>query len=172
MEASVEAAAEVVDAETLFRRHRARLTGLARVLCGSPEVADELVQEAFVSLIRNRPGITAGKELAYLRGVIVNRSKGRWRRKKTAERHLRAVGTDPVDTGHPGDAALAVDVRRQIDAALGALSDQQRTCAALVYLDALSIREAAELLGIAEGSVKTHLHRARAALAPLLEDLR
>lgn len=170
--AASDTSTQVLEPEDLFRQHRQRLTGLARVMCGSPETADELVQEAFVSLIRNGAQVAPGRELAYLRGVIINQSRGRWRRKRTAERHLHVVSTDPVDARHPGDDAIARDTRRRIDAALQSLSHQQRSCAALVYFGDLSVTETAEHLGISEGSVKTHLHRARAALAPLLEDLR
>lgn len=55
------------------------------------------------------------------------------------------------------------------DAALGRLPRQQRAVVALFYVSDLSIAEIASLLEVAPGTVKSHLHDARRALAPTLE---
>ena len=52
------------------------------------------------------------------------------------------------------------------------LPDRQRDCVVLHYYEELTDMEIARTLGISVGSVKTHLHRARTALAAILEDER
>ena len=56
--------------------------------------------------------------------------------------------------------------------ALRALPDRQRVAVALHYLADLSVADVAAAMGISEGAVKTHLHRARSQLAVSLEGLR
>ncbi len=158
--------------EAAFREYRRELVGLARVLTGSPARAEEVVQEAFVSLHRFVARVEPGNDLAYLRRAVTNQARSGWRRRDTAARHLHEVGSDPVDRRSPADQALSSTTRSQVDAALRQLSDRQRACLALTYFAELSVAEIAETLDISEGSVKTHLHRGRAALAPLLEELR
>lgn len=69
------------------------------------------------------------------------------------------------------DVVRRDDQRRVVDA-VRALPRRQRDCVVLRFYADLSDREIAEAVGISPGSVKTHLHRARAALATSLEALR
>jgi RNA polymerase sigma factor (sigma-70 family) len=91
-------------------------------------------------------------------------------------RHLRVVRRSPV--GAPDDAVAADhdtvrrEGQRHIAAAVRALPTRQRDCIVLRYYADLTDTEIASALGISAGSVKTHLHRAREALAPHLEALR
>jgi RNA polymerase sigma factor (sigma-70 family) len=64
------------------------------------------------------------------------------------------------------------DQQRAIAAAVRALPRRQRDCVVLRYYGDLADPEIATTLGVSVGSVKTHLHRARTALAPRLEALR
>lgn len=157
------------DLDGLFREHATPLLKLAIVLVGDHGLAEELVQEAFVrwSRVARRPA--AGAERAYLRRTVINLSHGH-------HRHLRVVRGQP--TGPPGYGTAAEvdavrrDGQRQVAAAVRALPQRQRDCTVLrFYLD-LTDTEIADTLGISPGSVKTHLHRARAALAETLEGLR
>ena len=54
--------------------------------------------------------------------------------------------------------------RGDVDALLATLSPQQRTAAALFYVEQCSVREIADALHLSEGAVKYHLHAARTAL--------
>jgi RNA polymerase sigma-70 factor (sigma-E family) len=151
--------------EALFRAHHAGLLRLGMVLTGDPALAEELAQEAFVRLHRSPTPPRPGAELAYLRRTLVNLSHGH-------HRHLAVVRRAPVEV--PDDARSAEDVvgdehrRGRIAAAVRALPARQRDCVVLHYFDELSDVEVADTLGISAGSVKTHLHRARAALAAQL----
>jgi RNA polymerase sigma-70 factor (sigma-E family) len=158
-----------VDLDGLFRAHATPLLRLAVVLTGDRSLAEELVQEAFVRLQRSGALPAPGAELAYLRRTVVNLSHGH-------HRHLRVVRSRRLDRQPDGAAAELDAVRRdgqqQIAAAVRALPDRQRDCIVLRFYAELTDTEIADALGISPGSVKTHLHRARAALADRLEGLR
>lgn len=162
-----------VDVESLYRTHRRDLVSLARIVCGSGSVAEEAVQEVFVSLHRRRPSIERGREFAYLRRATLLQLRGGWRRQGTARKHLHSV----VDQQHaepptPESVAVDRDRRDRIDAAMRTLSQRQRECVALRYFADLTEPAIAHELGLSVGSVKTHLHRAREVLMSSLEDLR
>jgi RNA polymerase sigma-70 factor (ECF subfamily) len=158
-----------VDLDGLFRAHATPLLRLAVVLTGDQPLAEEIVQEAFVRLQRSGSTPAAGTELAYLRRTVINLSHGHHRR-------LRIVRSRPHERLHDSAAAEVDAVRRdgqrQVVAAVRALPDRQRDCVVLRFYGELTDTDIAEVLGISAGSVKTHLHRARAALATTLEALR
>ena len=110
-----------------------------------------------------------GTELAYLRRTVINLSHGH-------HRHLRVVRRQPAPTPGTSPAAdvdaVRRDGQRQVAVAVRALPTRQRDCIVLRFYADLSDTEIADTLGISAGSVKTHLHRARAALADRLEALR
>jgi RNA polymerase sigma-70 factor (ECF subfamily) len=145
------------------------LLRLAVVLTGDQPLAEELVQESFVRLQRSGSVPAAGTELAYLRRTVINLSHGHHRR-------LRSVRSRPEAPAQASPAAeidaVRRDGQRQVVAAVRALPDRQRDCIVLRFYADLTDTEIADALGISPGSVKTHLHRARAALATTLEALR
>jgi RNA polymerase sigma-70 factor (ECF subfamily) len=102
---------------------------------------------------------------------ILVREAHRYRRWQTVRR-LWTVPTDevpePVDASPPPDTGL----RRRIVAALEGLTAAQREAFVLVHLEEFSVNEAAVILGKASGTVKSHLHRALAALREELADVR
>jgi RNA polymerase sigma factor (sigma-70 family) len=158
-----------VDLDALFREHATPLLRLAVVLTGDRSLAEELVQEAFLRMQRSSSPPAIGCEQAYLRRTIINLSHGH-------HRHLRVIRSrPPAPPGHEPPAefdAVRRDSQRQVVAAVRALPDRQRDCVVLRFYAELSDTEIADALGISAGSVKTHLHRARASLATRLEALR
>lgn len=158
-----------VDLDGLFRAHATPLLRLAVVLTGDHPLAEELVQEAFVRLQRSGSIPAVRTELAYLRRTVINLSHGH-------HRHLRVVRsrrTEPAGDHAAAEVdAVRRDGQRQVVAAVRALPARQRDCIVLRFYADLTDTEIAEALGIKPGSVKTHLHRARAALADRLEALR
>jgi RNA polymerase sigma-70 factor (ECF subfamily) len=155
--------------EGLFRSYQPGLLRLARTCTGDDGIAEELVQEAFVRLHRSGTRPQPGAELAYLRRTVVNLSHSRGRRLAVAR---RAPADREVDGASAEFFALAQARREAIVRAVRALPGRQRDCVVLHYLEELSDAQIAATLGIGVGSVKTHLHRARAALAARLEDER
>lgn len=153
--------------EVLFEGHYVRLVQHLSVVAGSREVAADAVQEAFVQA-HLRWTRLAGYEdpVGWIRRVALNKIHNRRRsvrRRAAAVARLASTALDRVE-----DWAGVVN-RADVGRALSELSAQQRTAVVLFYLEGLSIAQAAAEMGLSQGSVKTHLHRARHALRPLLE---
>jgi RNA polymerase sigma factor (sigma-70 family) len=139
---------------------RALLPYVGRV-CGAIALdrGDDAMQETFIVVLRK---LRTLREPAAIHG---------WVRRiavREAVRAARGGPVSPVDLGDlpsppalPADVATAVDVR----VALSRLAPEQRAVLVLRDLDGLSEAKVAELLGVAEGTVKSRLHRARAAFA-------
>ena len=105
---------------------------------------------------------------------VVNGVRSAQRHDVVVHRHLRAEASDPtVATTTPGADTLAITRRRhdQLLAALDSLPERQRALLTLRYWNDLTETEIADALGISQGSVKTHAHRALAALAARREEL-
>jgi RNA polymerase sigma-70 factor (ECF subfamily) len=141
------------------------LLALATALCGSRAIGEDVVQEAMFAASRQWAKIGHYDDPAqWARGVVARRSsnvrRGRFR-EAGAVRRL-AGWRDAVVTPLP---ALEGDAFWQ---AVRALPRRQRECVALHYLDDLTTAEIASTLGIAEPTVRVHLHAARGALAAAL----
>lgn len=138
------------------------LVALATALCGSRAVAEDVVQEAMFAASRQWRKISAYENPAqWARGVVVRRSsnvrRGRFREARAARRLAghRDVTPDRLPTLENDSFWNAVR----------ALPRRQRECITLHFLDEQSTSEIATALGIAEATVRVHLHAARAALA-------
>lgn len=153
----------VEDFDAFYRRTFAGLVVLAVAVTGQRSGAEDVVQDAMVDA-HSRWDRIGGYDAprAWVRRVVIQRSTKVSRKRHNERRaHLRSVaGTGPDATTAGLDPMLA--------AALRSLPVQQRAVLALHYLEDLSVRDTAELLGIAEGTVKTHLSRGRSALAARL----
>lgn len=145
-----------------------RLVGLARLLVDRREDAEEVVQEAFARTWA-RLGRVHGDPLPYLRQAVVNQSRGRLRRRRTADAHRpdRRGDAESAEVG-----AVRGESARAVVEQLSALPRRQRECIVLRFYADLTVPEIARALRIAEGSVKSHLHRAITTLAIELEDHR
>ena len=158
---------EVVDRSSFddfYRQEYRPLLRLAWSLTGRRDVGEELVQETMLTVHRKwstvvgyeRPG-------AFARRVLLNDATSHARRRSAEQRAVersrsRATHTDEL----PPDESFW--------AALRSLPHRQRSSVALHYLEDLSVADVADVLEIAEGTVKVHLHRGRCALAEALRD--
>jgi RNA polymerase sigma-70 factor (ECF subfamily) len=142
-----------------------RLVGYLTVLTGSADDAEEIAQDAFAQALRHWSKVRDyDQPTAWLYRVATRLAISRGRRATVARRgltRLRAVPQDRVE--HP------VDDRVDLDAALATLPVEQRAVLLLHHVHDLPVKEVARRLGIAEGTVKSRLARARAALHPLLD---
>lgn len=155
----------------LYRSHYAELVRLAALLVDDRGVAEEVVQDAFVSVARRReraPLDDAQAVPAYLRSAVLNGARSALRRRAVRRRHLRSV-EPPPDAPSADVAALAHEETRRVLTALRRLPGRQREVLVLRYYADLSEAEIAETLGISPGSVKTHAHRGLASLSETLE---
>jgi len=131
------------------------------------ELAADAAQDAFVQLYKHWDEvIKQGEPDAWLFRVAVNRGRD-YRRAlaRTARLLQRLVGAAPVES-----AAVDWAPRAEFMSILAALPARQRVAAALYYDADFSTAEIARVMGISEGAVNSHLHRARTALKQILED--
>jgi RNA polymerase sigma factor (sigma-70 family) len=150
--------------DVLFRTHCASLVRVAMLLLGDRGEAEEVVQDAFVSLYRNWPRLrdpaAAG---AYLRSAVVRGCRSRQRRlirARSAAPKLAVV----VDVPTLEERAVDRDEADHLVAAVRALPTRQREVVVARYYLGLTESQTAALLHVGLGSVKRHAHRALAAL--------
>ena len=181
---------------TLFARHKDRLWAVAlRTVC-DPEDAADALQEAMISAFR-RAGDFRGDSAVttWLHRIVVNAAVDRLRRRSTRSISwsgdpdaLEALamqgpqgGTSLASsqtagaTGQPAssaNAADAIETRLDVDAALRMLPEQQRTALVLVDMMGYPVADAAAILGVSVGTVKSRCARGRARLLPYLSHLR
>jgi RNA polymerase sigma-70 factor (ECF subfamily) len=160
----------------LVRRHRDRLWAVAVRTTGDPEDASDALQDAFVSAFRNAGSFRGEAAVTtWLHRVVVNACLDRMRRRRA--RPTVPLPEEDGETGHrgvadPRDDLDRLELRMEIDLALRALPDDQRSAIVLVDVEGLSVAEAAAVLGIPEGTVKSRCSRGRARLAVALRGLR
>jgi RNA polymerase sigma-70 factor (sigma-E family) len=162
--------AATTDLDRLYREHYRSLVRLASILVDDVATCEELVQDAFVAVLRRSGGwADPDRAPAYLRSAVLNGARSHMRKQQVRRRWLRSV--EPPGTSPPADGPALVGAETQLVlSALRALPDRQREVLALrFYLD-LSEAEIAATLGISTGSVKTHAHRGLATLAGRLGD--
>jgi RNA polymerase sigma-70 factor (ECF subfamily) len=164
----------------LFARHRERLWAVAlRTTCDREEAADAL-QDAMVSAFRKAASYREDAAVTtWLHRIVVNACLDRLRRRavRRAEALPEDAGTTPEPLREPVSAspearAELAERRERVLAALGSLPADQRAAIVLVDLQGHSVEEAAAVLEVAPGTVKSRCSRGRARLAPLLADLR
>jgi RNA polymerase sigma-70 factor (sigma-E family) len=152
-----------VEFDELYRREYRPLVALAYGLSGSRAAAEEIVQDAFLAAHKRwRQFSEYDAPSMWLRRVVANRSVSTVRRRVAEAKALTRVGTwasrpQPLPEQHD---ELWRAVRR--------LPDQQAKAVLLRYVDDRTVAETAQILGYTEGTVKTHLHRARRSLADAL----
>lgn len=125
---------------------------------GDLDLAHDLVQEAFCRALARWSKLRGYDDpAAWVRRVAFNLANSRWRRLKTAAAYLRKQRVEHVVGPNP-DRVTAI-------AAIALLPETQRKAVVLHYLADLSVAEIAAQEGVAVGTVKSWLHRGRAALA-------
>lgn len=164
----------------LFGRHRDRLWAVALRTMGNPEDAADGLQEGMIAAFR-RAGSFRGDAAVttWLHRVVVNACLDRLRAMKV--RRTDALPDDLEDRADRGSLVSATDAeldpaeltvaderRRMVLDALKTLAPDQRAALVLVDMEGYSVAEASQMLGVAEGTVKSRCFRGRAKLAPLL----
>ncbi len=151
----------------LFRRHRDRMYAVAIRTTNNRELAADAVQEAFISAFR-RAGAYRGDAAVttWLHRIVVNACLDRLRREKTSLRRAGDLGELDLPDRH--DHHASVEVRLDVREALEQLPEGQRMALVLVDMHGLPVTEAAQVLGVAEGTVKSRCFRGREALAAIL----
>ncbi|MCP9958204.1 MULTISPECIES: RNA polymerase sigma factor SigM [Streptomyces] len=161
----------------LVRRHRDRLWAVALRTLGDREEAADAVQDALVSAFRAARTFRGQSAVTtWLHRITVNACLDRAR--KTASRRTTSVDdTERLERLlEPHESAEAPaerqDLHRQLLAALAKLPADQRAALVLVDMQGYAVAEAALILGVPVGTVKSRCARGRARLVPMLTHLR
>ena len=156
----------------LVRRHRDRLWAVALRTLHDPDDAADALQEAMISAFRRAAEFRGDAAVTtWLYRIVVNACLDRVRRRQARP----TVALPEEGSGEPAEAHDRIaerDTAMAVEAALGALSVDQRAAITLVDIEGYSVAESASLLNVAEGTVKSRCARGRARLANLLGHLR
>jgi RNA polymerase sigma-70 factor (ECF subfamily) len=160
----------------LYRRRQAGIYRFALQMCGLPAIAEDVTQEVFIFLMREGQAFdpSRGSLNAFLLGVTRNYVLRRLR----GEQFLTPIADDfdedalaeqsTSDSG-PLDNLTRAETIETVRRAVLSLPEKYREVVVLCELENMSYVEAAEVLGVAIGTIRSRLHRARALL---LEKLR
>ena len=153
----------------LVRRHQQRAYAVARAVLLSHEDAEDAVQEGFLhahrALSRFRPDQPFG---AWLHRIVSNAALDLARRRKVRD-------TDELVDTHASpfrDPAEADELHDRLRSALAQLPDRQRSVLVLHDVEGYKHAEIGAMLGIPEGTARSDLHHARAAMRSILGTLR
>jgi RNA polymerase sigma-70 factor (ECF subfamily) len=147
------------DFDDVFRQSLDRIVRSVWLVVGDWEVARELTQDAFVEALRRWRTVRDYDDPgAWVRRVALHKAIDERRRRR------------PPPPVAPVPPPLQLELRLDVAKALLHLTEKQRAIVVLYYLHDLSVKDVAVELGMSDGTVKTHLHRARSILAPLLAE--
>jgi RNA polymerase sigma-70 factor (ECF subfamily) len=151
--------------EALFEQEYVPLVRALSLAARTPEDAADAVQDAFVQASRHWSQVaTYENPAAWLRRVATNRVLNQHRNSRRARDALASARSRQKTTTDPDGTDF------DLVSAVRALPTQQRTAIALHYLADLTVADVADAMSLAPGTVKSHLHDARLALARNLED--
>ena len=166
LEGDVDAFNELVSA------HEDRVFAICLRMLRNREAALDATQDTFLTVFRKADRYKAQAAFStWLYRVTVNTCYDHLRREKRKRADQLPDSYDPVDV-QATDPFEAVDVRSDIQEALGNLSDEFRAAVVLVDLQGMSLEQASDTLEVPTGTIKSRLFRARRQLAQSLGNLR
>jgi RNA polymerase sigma-70 factor (ECF subfamily) len=150
--------------EVLLQRYQTKVFRLVFSIVGNPSRAEEVTQDAFLKIWRALPGYDGRASLSTWVYTIARNTSISYLR---AESYRKAIpleeAPEPFAEGEP------VLTRIETERLLANLPEEQREIVVLFYLQERSIDDVAAMLDLPEGTVKSHLHRARKAMAAMME---
>ncbi len=164
----------------LMERHQTRIHHLCLRFLGDVGLAEDVVQETFLAAWNALSTFRGDSAFGtWVHRIAVNRSRNRLLsdRRRHREMHLAIDGADddddpplqlPDPTGGPDAVLLGRQVDDVIQGALDRLDEEQRVVLVLRDVQDLSYEEIADVLSVPRGTVKSRIHRARAALSAIL----
>jgi RNA polymerase sigma-70 factor (ECF subfamily) len=167
--------------EELVRAHGGRLLSVARRMLRNEDDARDCVQEGFISAFRAIQRFNGDCRLStWLHRIVVNAALMKIRtRSRRPEESIEDMLPRFIEDGHHaeptsewGSASMLLEqreTRERVRAAIDQLPESYRTVLLLRDIEELDTAEVAQLLGLTPNTVKIRLHRARQALAKLLE---
>jgi RNA polymerase sigma-70 factor (ECF subfamily) len=162
-----------VDAfDELVRAHEDRVLGICLRMMRDREAALDAVQETFITVFRKADRYEARAAFStWLYRVAVNTCYDQLRKQKRRRTEPLPEVTDPVDP-RGGDEFEAIELRPEIEKALQRVPVDFRSAVVLVDLQGLALEQAAQILDVPIGTVKSRVFRGRKVLAESLGNLR
>lgn len=165
--------------EALVRRHERRVFGLLLRMLGSREEAEDAAQDTFLNLHRHGHRFRREARFStFLYRVAMNAALNRRRSLGRRRAHMDALVREqsggsalPSTPRGPEDSAAGGEISARVQQELQALPPGLRAPLVLFDIEGLAYAEIAEVLQVAEGTVKSRIHRARKALRERLRDL-
>ena len=159
---------EALFSQLVRTQHGRALSTAYRMLRGERATAEDVVQDAFLRAYRGLDKFRGESQLStWFFTILIREVRGHQRRS-----NLRNWLTlDRVLTPAKSPPEQDVGLQKRITLALEALTERQRTAFVLIYLEEFSLSEAAEIMGCAPGSMKSHLSRARKHMRSSLKDI-
>ncbi|MGQ7793316.1 sigma-70 family RNA polymerase sigma factor [Faunimonas sp. B44] len=153
----------------LIDLHGPALLRFARMLLGSEAEAEDVVQDAMLSLWRAAPRWRAEARLStWLHRVVYNGAVDRLRRRRSFVDVAAAEDLPDEDAASPDAAILRAEAVAGVQQALACLPERQRTAILLYHFQDLGQAEAAEVMEIGEHAFESLLARGRRRLRDLL----
>jgi len=166
----------------IVRRYQDRVYSMCLRWMRNDQVAREVSQDVFLALYRSLAKFRGDAQLStWIYRVVINHCKNKklYRRRRHVDFHEPLEGKRATDDdqparqfAHEGPGTDAQTHQSEAEIlvreALESLDEEQRTIIVLRDVEDLGYEEIAELLGLARGTVKSRLHRARAQLAKVL----
>jgi RNA polymerase sigma-70 factor (ECF subfamily) len=165
------AAGDTAAFEVIYRRHFRRVYALCLRMMGNPVEAEDMSQDVFLQLF-NKIGMFRGESAftTWLHRMTVNQVLMHFRKKSTRSELLTDEGETPIQivkgTENPG--TMPVVDRISLERALQQLPPGYRTVFVLHDIEGYEHYEISDMLGIAEGTSKSQLHKARLKLRQLI----
>jgi RNA polymerase sigma-70 factor (ECF subfamily) len=148
--------------ERLYREHSGRVYGLCLRMTRDPAMAEDCTQETFINAWRALDRFETRSSLStWLHRIAVNAALAKRRKFSPAMESVEETDDQPVESEWTLETPLEVE---EIEKAIGELPDGARDVLVLYAIYGYSHGEAAEMLGVAEGTCKAQLHRARGLL--------
>jgi RNA polymerase sigma-70 factor, ECF subfamily len=162
----------------LVLAHQQKAYNIAFRFLGNHEDANEIAQDAFVSVYRNLRAFRGHSSFqTWLYTIIMNLARNRYRKMKRRKEDRRISLDAPLRTDE-SDAAREVpdtslspdrglygkEIQQKLQDALEMIEPEHRQVVVLRHIECLSYEEIAQILGCAEGTIKSRLHRARQEL--------
>ncbi len=169
--------------EEIVRKYQKKMFNISYRMIGDYNEAAEVVQDAFVSAYKGMKGFKRKSKFStWLYTIVINLSKNRLKQIKTQSYHEQFSIDDPVDTDdgqvkiEPASSDLSVleklekrEIEQKVQGCINSLESEFREVIVLRDMQGFSYEEIGAMLKIAEGTVKSRLHRAREAVKNCLK---
>lgn len=150
----------------LVNAHQQAVRAFLRRLSGSHAEADDLAQETFLAAWQNLSRFERGRDFRqWLMGLAYKKHLGA---RRSLFRRMRRDAAAIEGAGEAGSPYPAADARLDVSRALAQLPPDQRAAVALCLAEEFTHAEAAEILGLPLGTVKSHVARGRDKLLAAL----